>query len=306
MSNIVYFEGKFVPLEEATLTVKTHAFMYGTSLFEGIRGYWLPESREICIFRMREHYDRLLDNSKIFYMHPGQTSDELMDITVELVKRNQPDYDTYIRPTLYKGGINIGPNFEKARTDFTVWTHPLGNYVDIDKGLSVAVSSWRRVDDNAIPPRAKAGGAYMNTALIVTDARRRGFDDAVVLTAEGTVSEGSAMNLFLVKNGKLITPAKTENILEGITRATIIELAKNEFGLETEERVVDRTEIYTADEMFFCGTGAQVSPVTQVDTRPIGSGEIGPISKKIQDLYFDVVKNKLPKYSHWCTLVKID
>jgi branched-chain amino acid aminotransferase len=161
------------------------------------------------------------------------------------------------------------------------------------------------VDDNAIPPRAKAGGAYMNTALAVSDARKSGFDDAIVLTPEGTVSEGSAMNVFIVRNGKLITPAITENILEGITRDTILTLARNELGLQTEERVIDRTELYVSEEAFFCGTGAQVAPITQIDNRPLGDGQIGPITRKVQDLYFQVVKNQIPRYKDWCTCVSV-
>jgi branched-chain amino acid aminotransferase len=181
----------------------------------------------------------------------------------------------------------------------------LGNYLDLSKGLSVCVSSWRRLGDNQIPPRTKAGGAYMNTALAVTDARRMGFDDAVFLTDAGHVSEGSAMNLFLIRHGKLITPGDTANILEGITRDTVIQIAKNELGLETESRTIDRTELYRADEAFFCGTGAQIAPITQFDNRQVGTGELGEITHKLQTLYFDVVKGKLPQYRHWCEKVPV-
>jgi branched-chain amino acid aminotransferase len=305
MSEIVFFEGQFVPLEQANLNVKTHAFLYGTSLFEGIRGYWLPEQNAISIFRMKEHYERILDNSRIYFMTPESSLQQLMDETTELVRRNGPSQDIYIRYTLYKTGVNIGPFLDKVKTEYTIWTHPLGNYVNIDDGLHVTVSSWRRVDDNAIPPCAKAGGAYMNTALMITDAKRKGFDEVIALTQEGNVSEGSAMNLFLVRKGKLITPAITENILEGVTRDSIITLAKNELGLEVEERTVDRTELYRSEEMFFTGTAAQVAPITQIDGRLVGDGKIGEITRKLQNLYFDVVKNKNPKYSHWCTLVDV-
>jgi branched-chain amino acid aminotransferase len=306
MPAIAYFEGAFVPMESAKIPITTHAFLYGTSLFEGIRGYWLPESRSISIFRMREHYQRLLANSRLFYLTPELSLAQLEDITVELMRRNAPETDMYIRPTLFKTGQNITPTLEKTITDFCLWTVPLGNYLDLNKGLSVCVSSWRRVDDNAIAPRAKAGGAYMNTALAVTDARRMGFDDAVVLTPEGTVSEGSAMNLFLVRNGKLMTPARTENILEGITRDTLLTLARKELQLDVEERVIDRTELYVCEEAFFCGTGAQVAPITAIDHRPVGTGDIGPITQALQTLYFDVVKNKVPRYSSaWCTVVAL-
>jgi branched-chain amino acid aminotransferase len=300
-----YFEGKMLPFTEATVSLRNPAFLYGTSLFEGIRGYWLPETRQICIFRMKEHYERLLNNSRLFHMTPDLSLQDLLDITVELVRKNQPDSDIYIRPTLYKGGETIAPSLVATPTEFCLWTKPLGEYLALDKGISVCVSNWRRVPDNAIPARAKAGGAYMNTALAITDARKAGFDDAIFLTDAGTVSEGSAMNLFLVKNNQLLTPGKTEDILEGITRDTLMTLAQNELGLSTVERTIDRTEIYLADEAFFCGTGAQVAAITAIDNRPVGDGEIGPWTRKIQQLYFDAVKYKLPRYHDWCMLVDI-
>jgi branched-chain amino acid aminotransferase len=230
---------------------------------------------------------------------------ELLEITKTLIQKNKPKTDTYIRPTLFKTGENITPTLEKTVTDFCLWTAPLGNYLDLSKGLSVCVSSWRRLGDNQIPPRTKAGGAYMNTALAVTDARRMGFDDAVFLTDSGHVSEGSAMNLFLVRHNKLITPGDTANILEGITRDTVIQIAKNELGLETEARTIDRTELYRAEEAFFCGTGAQIAPITQFDNRAVGTGQLGEITQKLQALYFDVVKGKLPQYRHWCEKVPV-
>ncbi|MGE0200864.1 MAG: branched-chain amino acid transaminase [Candidatus Melainabacteria bacterium] len=309
MSEYTYFEGQFVPLEDAKISIKTHAFLYGTSLFEGVRGYYLPESNAIAIFCMREHYERLIRNAHIFHMDPfhdlGLSLDKLMDVTVELIRKNAPRTDTYIRPTLYKTGTNIGPNLEATKTEFCLWTNPLGNYVDITKGLSVCVSSWRRLSDNSIPPRAKAGGAYMNTALAVTDAKKMGFDEAIFLTEQGHVSEGSAMNLFLIRDGKLITPGVNQNILEGITRHCIMRLAKEELGMDTEERVIDRTELYHADEAFYCGTGAQVSPITKIDLRAIGDGQVGKLTKQLQELYFDVVRNKVPKYQDWITLVTL-
>ncbi|MFM7389816.1 MAG: branched-chain amino acid transaminase [Vampirovibrionales bacterium] len=302
---IIYFDQQFVPEEKAVVSVRNHSFLYGTSLFEGIRGYWVPEQNAISIFANQEHFARLLSNANIFGMHIEETLEQCCQITAELIQRNGHKGDTYIRPTIYKHAHVIGPYLDKIPNSLTIFTQPLGAYVDIDSGLSVCVSSWRRLGDNMIPPRAKAGGAYMNTALIKTEALRNGYDEAIVLTQEGRVSEGSAMNLFIVRNGKLVTPAVTENILEGITRNVIIELAKAELGLEVEERQVDRTELYVADEAFFCGTGAQVAPITSIDKRPVGTGEIGPLSKQIQELYFDVVKGKVAKYKHWCTLVPL-
>lgn len=301
----VYFGGQFVPFQDATLSIRNPAFLYGLSIFEGIRGYWIPETRQISIFKMHAHYRRLLTNSKLFYLTPELSLDELCEITVALTQRNHPGSDIYFRPTLFKNGENITPTLEQTITDFCLWIKPLGDYLDLESGLSVCVSNWRRISDNSIPSRAKAGGAYMNTALAVTDARKNGFDDAIFLTDAGTVSEGSAMNLFLVKDGKLMTPSKTEDILEGITRDTVITLASAELGLETVERTIDRTELYHADEAFFCGTGAQIAPITKIDNRPVGTGKPGTITRQIQDLYFAAVKNKLPQYQDWCTLVQL-
>lgn len=301
--NYVLMDGEFVPYENAKISVRTHAFLYGTSVFEGIRGYWNEEEKQIYIFRMKEHYERIHNSCKIMHMDPKYTVQEMCDMTVELLKKNAPTSDTYIRPTIYKNAEVVGPKLINNPDSFLVFTAPLGQYVDITKGLSVCVSSWRRNDDNSIPPRAKVGGSYANTALIVTDAVKAGFDEAIVLSHDGHVSEGSAMNLYLVENGKLITTKITDNILVGITRNTIKEMAEKEFGLEVVEREIDRTELYIADEAFYCGTGAQVSPITSIDHRPIGTGKVGPITKKIQDLYFEIVKGKVDKYKHWCVPV---
>lgn len=301
----VFFQDQFIPFEQAHINLRNPAFLYGISLFEGIRGYWLPDSQSISIFRMKEHYQRLLINSRMLHMDLDYTLDKLCSITAELIQHNQPGQDMYIRPTVYKSGEAIMPSLDQAPTEFCIWTKPLGEYLDLSKGLKVCVSNWQRISDNVIPARAKAGGAYMNTALAITDAKKTGFDDAIFLTSNGTVSEGSAMNLFLVKDNMLITPSKTEDILEGITRESIIELAKNEMGICTVERTIDRTELYTADEAFFCGTGAQVAPITSIDNRAIGSGHVGTITQRLQQLYFDVVKNQHPKYQHWCTVVPL-
>lgn len=296
-----YFNQQIRPLSECNISIKTHAFMYGTSIFEGIRGYYLEETNEVAIFRMREHYERMLANSKLFYLTPEHSLDDLIKITIDLVKKNQATTDIYIRPTLFKTGTNITPSLVNTDTDFCLFTHPLGNYLDINKGLNVCVSNWRRVDDNAIPPRTKAAACYMNTALMVTDARYNGFDDAISINPDGSISEGSAMNLFLIKDNTLITPGKTDNILEGITRDTIIQLAKHELGIHTVERTVDRTELYLCDEAFFCGTGAQVAGIASIDGRPVGNikqndgqnsalGQVGPITKQLQTLYFETVR----------------
>lgn len=303
MSNqdLVFMDGEFVEMKDATIPVRNHAFLYGTSVFEGIRAYYNADENQMYAFRIKEHMERLLRSGKIMHMGCKYSAEELCDIAKEILKKNNYKTDAYLRPQIYKSALKIGPGLIDNPDSLLMFTIPLGDYIDTSKGLNVCVSSWRRSDDNAIPPRAKVTGCYANTALIVTDARLSGFDDAIVLSNDGHVTEGSAMNLFLVQNGKLITAKTTDNILVGVTRNTVIEIAKEEFGIETEERDIDRTELYISDEAFYCGTGAQISPITKIDHRLVGDGEVGPICKKLQDLYFDIVKGKNKKYSKWCT-----
>lgn len=299
MTEFVYINGEYLESNKASLPVRTHAFLYGTSVFEGIRAYYNEEEGQMYAFRVKEHYERLLKSAKIMWMQSPYSIEEYCDITKELLRRNNYRQDVYIRPTLYKSSIKVGPTLTDNEDSFLIFTTPFGNYFDTDKGLKLCVSSWRRTSDNAIPPRAKVGGAYANSALIKTDAHEAGFDDAVVLSESGHVTEGSAMNIFLVMNGKLITSNCADDILIGITRNTIIELAK-ELNIEIEERTIDRTELYLADEIFCCGTGAQIVPVESIDHRKIGDGQIGKVTKQIQDLYYQVVRGKLSKFKEWC------
>lgn len=300
MTEFVYMDGKYVEKEKATIPVMTHGFLYGTSIFEGIRAYYNPEEKQLYAFRVPEHFERLKKSAKIMHMNINYSIDELCDITKTLLKKNNYTQDTYIRPTAYKSAEKIGTHMINNPDSLLIFTTPMGDYIDISKGLNVCVSNWRRTSDNAIPPRAKVGGAYANAALIATDARLAGFDDAIVLSESGEVTEGSAMNLFIVVDGKLVTTQTTDNILQGITRNTIIQLAKEIMDIEVVERVIDRTEVYIADEAFYCGTGAQVSPIVKVDNRILGDGKVGPISLELQKLYFDVVKGRVPKYKKWC------
>lgn len=300
MTEYVYMNGNYVEKEKATIPVMTHGFLYGTSIFEGIRGYYNPEEKQIYAFRVPEHFERLHKSAKIMHMEIDYTVQELCDITKTLLKKNNYKEDAYIRPTAYKSAQKIGTHMLNNPNSLLIFTVPMGEYLDLSKGLKVCVSNWRRTSDNAIPPRAKIGGAYANASLISTDARLAGFDDAIVLTEDGVVTEGSAMNLFIVEDGKLITTQTTDNILKGITRDTVIQLAKEVMGLEVEERVIDRTELYVADEAFYCGTGAQISPIVNIDNRNLGDGKIGPIATELQKLYFDVVKGRVPKYKKWC------
>ncbi|RJP75280.1 MAG: branched-chain amino acid transaminase [Candidatus Abyssobacteria bacterium SURF_17] len=298
-----YFEGKFVPIEDAKVSIMTHAFNYGTGVFEGIRGYWNSEENQLYIFKLKEHYVRMFKNFNLFHITLPITMDEACRLTVELARRNEFRRDMYIRPIAYKSSYEIGPRVHNLKDDFAIFNIPLGDYVNTSKGLNVMVSSWRRVPDNCIPARSKAIGIYINSALAATEAKESGFDEAIMLTQDGFVSEGSAMNLFVVRNGQLITTPVTANILEGVTRQTIIEIARDQMQIETDVRPVDRTELYIADELFFCGTGAQVAPITMVDRRPVGTGKPGELAMKLQSLYFGVVQNRLSEYSHWLTPV---
>jgi len=299
----LFMNGEFLPAEQGVISVHTHGFAYGTGCFEGIRGYWNEEDQQVYLFRLREHYERLLRSCKVLQIALPYTVDQLIDISVELVRRNDHHGDIYIKPIAYKADQTIGVRLHGIRDDFLITSQPMGNYVEIT-GLHCGVSSWRRIDDNAIPARAKICGGYVNSALAKSEAMQNGFDEAIMLTNEGHVSEGSAENIFLLLNGEFVTPAATENILLGITRDTVMELARCEFGRITRERQIDRTELYAADEIILCGTGAQIAPVVSVDHRPIGNGTVGPLTRTIQETYFDVVRGRRSEYrAQWCTPV---
>lgn len=299
-SMICYFEGKFVPLREAKVSIMTHAFMYGTAVFEGIRAYWNEEQGQLYALRVREHVERIRNSCKVLLMADVPSVDELTSLIIEVARRNGFRQDAYIRPSFYKSTRAIGVKLHGLDHQLYILTLPFGNYVDVDNGIRVGTVSWRRVSDDALPARSKIVGAYVNSAFAKTEAMLNGYDEALVLTADGHASEGSAENLFIVRDGVLITPPVSDDILEGITRAGILEIA-GDLNIPTLERSIDRTEVYIADEAFMCGTGAQVSPVIEVDHRAVGSGEIGPITAQIKDRYFDIVRGKVPEYSHWVT-----
>ena len=298
----LFMSGEFIPTEKGVISVRTHAFAYGTACFEGIRGYWNEEDQQVYLFRLREHYERMLNSCKILKIQLPFTVDELVDISIELVRRNGQHEDVYLRPVAYKNSPVIGVRLHDLEDQFLLTSEPMGNYVEIT-GLQCGVSSWRRIDDNALPARAKICGGYVNAAFAKTEAMQNGFDEAIMLTNEGHVSEGSAENIFLLENGELITPSPSENILLGITRDTVMQVAQRELHITTRERQIDRTELYIADEVFLCGTGAQVAPVIAIDRRPVGTGSVGPIGQQLQDLYFDIVRGKHATYKDWCTPV---
>jgi branched-chain amino acid aminotransferase len=294
-----FFLGKIVPYSEAKVGVATHAFNYGTAVFGGLRGYWNEEKKKLFVFRPMDHYRRFLNSCRILCMEFDHTPESLTQLTLELLRKDNYQKNIYIRPLAYKADEQIGVRLHDLTDELTIFAMPFGQYIKNDTSAHVTISSWRRIDDNMIPARSKISGAYVNSALAKTDAARAGFDEALVLTQDGHLSEGSAMNLFIVRDNVLITPPVTENILEGITRRTVIELAKNELKLAVVERPIDRTEIYICDELILTGTAAQVTAVSRVDHRPVGSGEMGPVAETLRKLFYDVVRGNNPKYAHW-------
>jgi branched-chain amino acid aminotransferase len=300
-----FFQGKMVPYEDAKVGVLTHGLNYGTGVFEGIRAYWNADKDDLFLLLAREHYVRFLKNTRMVFIDVPYTADELVEYTAELCRMQGYREDVYIRPLAYKSSEHIGVSMQGIADDTAIVVTPFGDYVSMDRGLAVCVSSWKRSDDNAIPGRAKITGNYVNSALAKNEAILNGYDEAIVLNQLGYVSEASAANIFLVRDGVLVTPSVADGILEGYTRSAIMKLATDELGVRCVERSVGRSELYYADEIFLCGTGVQVAPITSVDRRPVGTGEVGPISSALQTMYFDVVRARNPKYSGWLTPVNM-
>lgn len=301
---LAYFGGRQVPLAEARISILTHAFLYGTAVFEGIRGYLSASRNAVLLFRLREHYQRLHHSCRILDIGLEQDVDTLCRLTVDLVRANRFQQDIYVRPIAYKSAERIGVHLSDE-SDLVIVTIPFGKYLDDDRPLSLGVSSWRRTEDNAIPGRAKVNGSYVNLALAASEARRNGHDEAILLNEDGHVSEAAGMNLFLVRQGRIITPPVSANLLEGVTRDSLRTLAVEEAGIAVEERAVDRTELYVADEVFLVGTAAQVAPVGAIDRRPVGDGTIGPITGRLRELYARVVRGEVPKFSSWITRIPL-
>ncbi|MFC2001933.1 branched-chain amino acid transaminase [Chloroflexota bacterium] len=300
MPSYAFLQKQFVPLAEAKIGIMTHALHYGTALFEGIRGNWNSEQKQTYLFRLKEHYERLSKGCRVMKIDLPYSVDEMCQITIELVVKCGFQEDIYVRPLAYKSSQALGVRLHDLEDDFLVLTIPWGPYLDMDKARC-AVSSWQRPADNVIPPQVKITGLYSNNALAKTEAIENGYDEAIMLAPDGHVSEGSGENIFLAINGNLVTPAIYNNILMGITRDTIIKLAQNELGLETIERPIDRSELYTAEECFLTGTAAHLTPVAEIDHRQVGNGEIGEITKKLQEIYAEVIRGNNPKYLGWCT-----
>jgi branched-chain amino acid aminotransferase len=298
-----FFRGHIVPYSEARVGVLTHALNYGTACFAGIRGHWNAEEEELFVFRPRDHFRRFLDSGRLLGMELPYTEESLSAALVELLRAELIREDCYARPLAFYGDESVGVRLHNLTPEVSIVAFPYGRYLENDESLHLTVSSWRRIDDNMIPARGKIAGSYVNSALAKSDAQRSGFDDAIVLSADGHVAEASAANFFLVKNGVAITPSVTENVLEGITRRTVFELLRQELGVSVLERPIDRTEIYLADEVFLCGTGVAIAAATHVDHRSIGSGKMGPVVAELRKVYSDVVRGRRRAYRHWCAPV---
>jgi branched-chain amino acid aminotransferase len=301
-SLVCLFEGRYVPLGEANVSIMTHAFMYGTAVFEGIRAYWNAEHGQLYALKVREHMERIRSSAKVLLMQDLPPVDQLTAEALEVLRRNGFREDAYVRPSFYKSTQAIGVKLHGLEHRYYILALPFGDYVDTTVGVKVGTVSWRRTADPAIPSRAKIVGSYVNPAFSKSEALLNGYDEALVLTQDGHISEGSAENIFVIRDGVLLTPPVTDDILEGITRAGIMEICA-ELGLRVVERTIDRSEIYVADEAFFCGTGAQISPIIEVDRRQVGGGAVGPITRQVKDRYFDIVRGNVPAYAHWVTPV---
>jgi branched-chain amino acid aminotransferase len=297
--NFAFFQGQIVPYAEAKVGVMTHALNYGTGCFGGIRGYWNGEEQQLLVFRPHDHFRRFLQSARLLMMDLGHTEDELVNITLDLLRTEGLRTDSYIRPLAYKSDEIIGVRLHNLKTELTIFAIPYGRYVDNEESVHVTISSWRRVNDNSIPARGKITGSYINSAFMKTDAMLAGYDEAIALNRDGHVAEGSAENVFMLRDGVVITPPVTDEVLEGITRRTVMTLVRDELGMEVIERSIDRSELYVADELFLCGTGVQIAAVTSVDQRPVGFGKMGPLVSDLRELYFDVVRGRVAKYRHW-------
>lgn len=299
LSKHAFFEGKIGLLSDAKINIATHAFLYGTAVFGGIRAYWNDEKKNLYVFRPYDHFRRLLHSARMMSMQTSYDEESLIQLTLDLLRTDNWQRDVYMRPSFYKADLGIGVRLHNLKDEFCMFVIAYEPYVKNDTNAHVTISSWRRIDDNVIPARGKVSGAYANSALIKTDANRAGFDEALVLDNNGHVSEGSAMNIFMVRDGVLITPPVTDNILEGITRRSVIELANKELGLTVLERSIDRTEVYICEELFMTGTAAQITAVTKIDHHPVGAGAMGPVTTKLRSMYEDVLRGKNKKYEHW-------
>lgn len=295
-----FFKDKIVPYADAKVGVLTHGLNYGTGVFGGIRGYWNDDEKDVLVFRPLDHFQRFLESTRLLRMELTFTREQITAILMELIRKEDSHEDVYVRPLAFYGDEIIGVRLHNLTPILSISVVPFGRYIEKEEGAHVMFSSWRRIDDNVIPARGKIAGGYVNSALAKSDANLSGFDEAILLNQDGHISEGSAENIFIYRKGKVVTPPVTDNILEGITRNTMMTLLRDELGVEVVERPIDRTEVYLSDEVFMVATGAQLAAITKIDHRKIGTGSMGPVTLKLRDLYFNVVRGKVPKYRQWC------
>jgi len=295
----VFHDGEFARYHDVKLGVMTHALHYGTGVFEGIRAYWNAKAQQLFLLQAVAHYERMKRSANVMRMKLPYSTEELVNFTLELLRRNGFKSDVYVRPLLYTSSEEIGVRLHNLQHDFFIYATPFGQYVDIESGIRCMVSTWRRVPDQSLPARAKITGSYAQSALAKSEAVEAGYDEAIVLDVQGHVSEGSAENLFMLKDGVFVTPPVTDDILEGVTRLLLMKVIKDELGLPVLERSIDRTELYTCDEVLLCGTGAQISPVIEVDRRQVGNGKIGEFTQELQNIYFGAVRGEIAKYKDW-------
>jgi len=300
LSKFVWFDGKYVTLDKAKVPVTTHAIHYGTSIFEGIRAYW--NSKNLFLFRLEDHMKRFRNSGKFYSISLNFTNKQIENAIINLCKKNNMKKTCYIRPFYFVGdyGINLHVT-EKAPTNVAIFMFPFGDLFN-KKGITAGVSSWRKFSVSSTPPQAKMGGNYLNSILATQEAKRNGYDEAILLDKLGNVSEAPGENIFIVKDDEIITPPLSSSALAGITRDSIFELAKDR-GYKVVIREITRSELYIADEVFLSGTAAEVTPIIRIDQNIIGNGKVGIITSELISDYTDVVMNRNKKYSEWLTPV---
>ena len=298
-----FFEGRIVPFPEAKISIGTHCVQYGTGAFAGIRGYLDDDGETINIFRLPDHAERLLNSGRLLRAELPFDRDALAATITSLVEKNAPTGDVYIRPFIYKPAVQLTPRLRGMGDELAIYMLAMGDYLPLDRGQRAIVSSWCRIPDNAIPSRGKLTGAYVNSSFAKDEAEEQGADEAIMLNTSGKVAEGSGCNLFIVRHRTLVTPPVTGDILEGITRRSILQMA-SDAGVPVEQREIDRTELYVADEAFFCGTGVQLAWIESVDGRAVGQSQMGPITKHLRSVFFDTVRGRDRRYADWVTPVR--
>jgi branched-chain amino acid aminotransferase len=295
-----YFRGRVVPYGDVRLGLLTHALNYGTAVFGGLRAFWNEEEQELFAFRPLDHFRRFCDSARLLRMELPHTPEQLWHGLRDLLRKQETRTDCYVRALAFYGDETLGVRLHGLRADVGIVALPFGHFVKNDDDAHACISAWQRISDNVLPARGKIAGGYVNSALAKSDAQLAGFDEALILNESGHVCEGSVENLFVVRGGVVVTPPVTQDILEGITRRTAIQLLREDLGVEVVERPIDRTEIYLAEEVFLTGTGVQLVAVTRVDHRPIGSARMGEITRRLRPALADVVRARDPRHRSWC------